>query len=831
MRARNVVLILACLAIAGLMTASVSPAADPDPQRSPKDRAPDPEAKKKPADAAPTAEQILFFEKNIRPVLVKECYTCHATTAKKIKGGLTLDTRGGMREGGDSGPAIVPGDVRASLLIKAIKHQHEKLKMPPEKKLSDEVVAQFEKWVAMGAPDPRDSVAKVAKYEIDIEKGRKFWSFQPPKKQPLPPVKDTAWSKGAIDRFLLAGLEAKGLKPVADADARSLVRRVYFDLIGLPPAPEDVESFVKDYAANHEKALEAVVDKLLASPRFGERWGRHWLDVARYAESSGKTANFAYPHAWRYRDYVIAAFNADKPYDQFIREQLAGDLLPAKDDKQKAESLIATGFLAIGAKAHDERNRRQFQMDVADEQIDATFQAFQGLTVACARCHDHKFDPIPQKDYYALSGIFRSTETCYGTIRVFLNFHASPVLNLPKDAGVTMPLEPLTAERREAIEKQMKDVREQMSKVTGGQNAFLRRIFMQDRISTLRSQLSQYESDGTPKPLAVGVREGRFPTDSKVYIRGELSQPGETVKRGFPQVLSTKQPDIKSGSGRRELADWIASKDNPLAARVMANRVWLHLFGRGLVPTPDNFGASGLPPSHPALLDHLATTFMENGWSVKKLIRTIVLSRAYQLSSHYDDKNFEVDPDNVLVWRVPKRRLEAEALRDAILAVSGQLDVTLPKGSAQARAGEGNLGFGFRGGRGGDAADVHRTVYLPIIRDRLPELLTLFDFPDPSLIIGERATTTVPAQALYLMNNTFVIRQAEALADKLLAGAGDDPGRLTRAYQLCYARPPSAKELKTAQKFIDDYGRKQTPRSAWAALCQALFVSAEFSHR
>jgi len=446
--------------------------------------------------------------------------------------------------------------------------------------------------------------------------------------------------------------------------------------------------------------------------------------------------------------------------------------------------------------------------------------------------HDHKFDPIPQKDYYAVAGIFRSTETCYGTIRLLQSNHPSPLLNLPKGAEVTEALEPLTTERREAIDKQIKDLREQMSKLTG-QNAFIQRLFLQNRVSTLQSQLTLYDADGTPKPLAMGVREGRA-ADSRLYVRGELSQPGETVKRGFPQVLSSQQPDLAGGSGRRELADWIASRDNPLTARVMANRVWLHLIGRGLVPTPDNFGASGQPPSNPALLDHLALSFADNGWSVKKLIRSIVLSRAYRLSSQFEEKNFETDPDNVLVWRMPKRRLEAEALRDTMLSLGGQLDLTAPKGSSVARGGEGNASFRFRGGRGaGDpaATDTHRTVYLSIVRDSLPEVLTLFDFPDPSLIIGERATTTVPAQSLYLMNNPFVIRQAEALADKLLASSDEDKDKLTRLYQMCYSRPPVEKELKTAQKFLEEYGNKHPARATWTALCQALFASAEFSHR
>jgi hypothetical protein len=812
---------LACLAIGFALSTLLSRATEP-PETRPQKQAT--------AETPPTPEQTAFFEKNIRPVLVKECYSCHAASAEKIRGKFKLDSRENLRKGGESGPAIIPGDPKKSLLIQAIKHEHEELAMPPKKKLPESVIADFEKWVAMGAPDPRDSADKGVKYVIDLDKGRQFWSFQPLTKKTPPTVKEGTWPKGDIDRFLLAELEGRGLKPVADADPRTLIRRLSFDLVGLPPTPEEVEAFVKAYPIQPQPALEAAVDRLLASPQFGERWGRHWLDVARYAESSGRSVNFAYPYAWRYRDYVIDSFSKDKPYDQFIREQLAGDLLPARDDRQKAEFLVATGFLAIGPKAHDERNPQQFALDLADEQIDVTFQAFQGLTVACARCHDHKFDPIPQKDYYALAGIFRSTDTCYGTVRVFQNSHPGSTVLLPKDAGVTINLDPLTEERRAAINKQIKDTQDQMAQVTG-QNAFIQRILLQSRVTTLQSQLAQYEADGTPKLLAVGVREGRG-ADSRLFIRGERTQPGETVKRGFPQVMTSQQPTIGRGSGRRELANWIVSKDNPLTARVMANRVWLHLMGRGLVPTPDNFGANGLPPSHPALLDHLALRFVEDGWSVKKLIRTIVLSRAYQLSAQFDDKNFETDPDNVLVWRMPKRRLEAEALRDTMLLLGGRLDLNRPRGSAVAQRGEGNVSFGVRGpgGPGGDA-DTHRTVYTPIIRDGVPEGLTLFDFPDPTLIVGERATTTVPAQSLYLMNNAFVIRQAEGMADKLLASNDDDAGKLTRAFQLCYSRPPSEKELGNGQKFLEEYGRKHTRRATWTALCQALFASAEFSHR
>jgi Protein of unknown function (DUF1553)/Protein of unknown function (DUF1549)/Planctomycete cytochrome C/EF-hand domain pair len=786
-------------------------------------------------DATPekpaTAEQIVFFEKSIRPVLVKECYSCHSATAEKIKGGLSLDTRSGLRQGGETGPAIVAGNAKASLLIKAIKQKDDDTaKMPPKKKLADEVIADFEKWVAMGAADPRENSTKVAKNEVDIQKGRQFWAFQPVKSTTPPAVKNVAWPHSDIDRFLLAEMEAKGLKPAADADPRTLIRRLNFDLIGLPPTPEQVEAFVKEYQRGSSAAVEKIVDELESSPQFGERWGRHWLDAARYAESSGRSANFSYPQAWRYRDYVIAAFNADKPFDQFIREQLAGDLLPAKDDKQKAEFLIATGFLAIGPKTHNERNPRQFQMDVADEQIDATFEVFQALTVACARCHDHKFDPIPQKDYYALSGIFRSSETCYGTVRVVQNNQPSSLITLPKSAHVPLPVEPLTAGRRKSIEKQIKDLNDEVAKATG-RDGILMTLRQRTQIAMLESQLASYEIDGTPRALAMGVRERSMPADSRVFNRGELDQPGELVKRGFPQVLTAEQPSISRGSGRKELADWIASKENPLTARVMANRVWLHLIGRGLVATPDNFGASGEKPSHPALLDFLATSFVKDGWSVKKLIRSIVLSRAYQMSSQFDEKNFETDPDNILVWRMPKRRLEAEAVRDSMLAISGRLDLTPPTGDIVAQAGEGNAGPRLRGAANQAMTDSHRTVYLPIVRDQVPEMLTVFDFPDPSLIVGERAITTIAAQSLFLMNNPFVIREAQTVADKLLVSSDSDKDKLKRAYQLCYSRPPTENELENAQSFLAEYGKKQPGRAAWIAFCQALFASAEFGQR
>jgi hypothetical protein len=778
---------------------------------------------------APEPEK--FFEAKIRPVLVTQCGKCHAQTAAKLRGGLRLDSREGLRRGGDSGPAVVPGKPEESLLIRAIRYRDEQLRMPPRAKLPDAVVADFEAWVKMGAPDPRmdpDSVA--ARSPVGPAKGREFWSFRPPKRVPPPPVKRADWPRGDIDRFLLAALEARGLAPVADADRTRLVRRVTFDLLGLPPTPEEVDAFLGDDSC---EAFARVVDRLLASPRFGERWGRHWLDVVRFAESSGKT-NFTYPQAWRYRDWVIASFNTDTPYDRFVRAQIAGDLLPAGDDRRRADQFIATGFLALGSKAHDAENRGQFVLDVVDEQIEATTRAFLGLTIACARCHDHKMDPIPQRDYYALSGIFRSTQTCSGTLAgVFPNFNASPLIELPAGAGMPSAVPALTAAQRAAMAERVAALVRERDSISPGEANRDRLRRVNSLLAMLRYRLAIDRPDGPPRAFAMGVRERDEVIDSPLYARGELDQPRGVVPRGLVRVLCAETPaPIGAGSGRRELADWLASPANPLTARVIVNRVWLHLFGRGLVPTPDNFGAAGRPPSHPELLDTLAVDFMADGWSVKRLIRRIVLSRAYGLDSAHDPRNFEVDPDNALVWRMSKRRLEAEAVRDALLFVGGRLAPESPVGSAVARTGEGLALFLCLDAL--DAADTHRSVYLPVVRDQVHESLALFDFADPSLVTGERATTTSPAQALYFLNSPFVTRQAEALAERVRAAEGDDARGIDRAYRLALARPPTAAERERALAFLRANafraGAPGPPREAWSAFCQALFAAAEFRY-
>ncbi|MBS0204526.1 MAG: DUF1549 domain-containing protein [Planctomycetes bacterium] len=701
------------------------------------------------------------------------------------------------------------------------------------------------------------------KWDLDIRKGREHWAFQVPKDVAAPSVQDSNWPRTDVDRFVLDALEKKGLQPVQDADRRTLLRRITFDLTGLPPSPSEVDAFT---AEESTEAIENVVDRLLASPRFGEKWARHWLDVARYAESTGKTVNFNYPHAWRYRDYVIAAFNSDKPYDQFIREQLAGDLMKSDEPQVMAERLIATGFLAMGPKTLNERSGLKFELDVVDEQIDVTTQAFLGITVACARCHDHKFDPISQADYYALAGIFRSTETCYGTVSFINAQRTAPVLPLPEQAQSIVATGNLSTVERKRIEDQIQGVRDAIKNMKDPVQKFL----TSGQISLLQARLDAYDVDGSPKRQAMGVRDkvagpefnirrGRFGgaggftydgtrtiADSPVYARGESERPGEfRVPRGTPQVLTTTPMNIPlTTSGRRELANWIASTENPLTARVMVNRVWLQLFGRGLVPSADDFGVAGRPPTHPQLLDHLARRFMDDGWSVKRFIKHLMLSHVYQLSSTVNPGAIESNPDNSLLWRMTPRRLDAESLRDALLAVSEQLDTTPPVGSVVARAGEGPV-TRFRLGGDPIAASIndprntHRSIYLPVIRDNLPEAMALFDAADPSLITCDRPQTTVPSQGLYLLNNNFVMHAADAAAVHLLQ-KGNDPERIRTAFARFYGRPPTSTEQVGTEKFLADYraqlkkDRDSEPgqeREVWSALCQALFASAEFQYR
>ena len=776
-----------------------------------------------------TADESAFFEKKIRPVLVEKCYSCHtAETPKGAKGGLVLDTKAGMRKGGEAGPAVIAGNPKKSPILKAMKGD-ELNQMPPKDKLSADVIADFEKWIAMGAPDPRTGKAGATSKPIDIAKGKEHWAFQPVKSPAIPTGKDQP-----IDAFVLKTLADKTLTPAAPADKPTLLRRIYFDLVGLPPTPDQLDAFLKDTSA---KALEHVIDELLASPQFGERWGRHWLDVARYAESSGKETNIVYPFAWRYRDYVINAFNKDKPYDQFLQEQLAGDLLPSKNDTEKAEHLIATGYLALGAKSHNERNARQFQLDVADEQIDAFSQGMLGITISCARCHDHKFDPIPTKDYYALAGIFTSTETKYGTARTVGSIQAAPLVELPAKADVPVGtmLSKAEVEKLRTRQTDLKKQREEA--VEAGKKdpqLNVRLLGITAQLSTVEKQLGYYDADGNPKKMAMGVADRSFGRDMPVYTRGELSKPGETAPRGFAQVIAPAAPKIKTGSGRLELAEWVASPANPLTARVYVNRIWGHLFGRGLVASADNFGTAGQKPTHPELLDYLAGQLVKKGWSTKAIVKELMLSRTYQQASTHDEANAATDPDNDYLWRMSKRRLDAEAIRDAMLAVSGELDKVAPTGSPLQKLEGPTQQIGRFGGLGNLNENTKRSVYLPILRDLTPEALDHFDFPDASLVSGHRDDTSVPSQALYLMNNASVMKLAEKGAEKLIAKYLSPTERIEAAFKLAFGRGASKSEAKAAEGFLAKMQKSGTraggEKAAWSALLQALYGTAEFRY-
>ncbi|HEY2158083.1 MAG TPA: DUF1553 domain-containing protein, partial [Isosphaeraceae bacterium] len=773
------------------------------------------------------------------------------------------------------------------------------------------VVADFEHWIKAGAPDPRDGANTApTKPGIDVEVGRKFWSYQPPKGGEPPKVADAEWPANEIDRFVLAGLEAKGLRPVREADRATLARRLWFDLVGLPPMPEEVDAFVNDRAPD---AYERLVDRLLASPGFGERWGRHWLDVARFGESL-TLRGLVLKDAWRYRDYVIESFNADRPFDRFVREQVAGDLLPAADLDERRRQLVATSFLVLGNSNLEEQDKGQLVMDVVDEQLDTIGKAFLGQTIGCARCHDHKFDPIPTKDYYALAGILRNTKTLEhanvskwlehplpeppevearlraheaavaaleakakaerarlaasgkaavgamavkdvpgvvvddaqakkvgtwkasthsgtyvgagyihdedegkgdktltfqpelpeaGLYEVWLGYTPGgnraasvPVMILSADgettARVDMRQAPPIAGRfaslgRHRFEKNgqgyvlvanegttghvVADAVAFVPVDASGRVASIGKAAADDTVPKLEAELKRLRANGPKRETVLAVEEVPRVEETRVHVRGSVHNLGEPAPRGFLRVASYGAlPAMPSHeSGRRELADWLASRDNPLTARVFVNRAWHWLFGSGIVRTPDNFGTTGEPPSNQALLDHLAVRFMEDGWSVKRLVRRIVTSRAYRLAAVDDPRGREVDPENRLVWRANRRRLDAECLRDAMLSVSGRLD---PSRGGPGFPSDLAADYGFH------RDDDRRSVYLPAFRNAMPDLLEAFDVADPSLVVGRRNVSTVAPQALVLMNHPFVIEQARRAADRLRAIPGLDAGRV-----------------------------------------------------
>ncbi|HUP78332.1 MAG TPA: PSD1 and planctomycete cytochrome C domain-containing protein [Pirellula sp.] len=834
------------------------------------------------AEQALSTENVQFFEAKIRPVLVEHCYRCHSADGQGIRGGLSVENKDAMLAGGESGPAIVPGNLAESNLWSAINYID--FKMPPKNPLPRAVIEDFRKWIEMGATDPRVSSGVVIHSKVtpeDIATGKEFWSFKAPVKTEPKVSQHTSWAKTDIDRHVAQSWDERGLEPANDAEPATVARRLYFDLIGLPPSVKEVDVFLASWKNNPESAISQTADDLLKRPQFGERWGRYWLDIARYAESSGKEVDMTFPNAWRYRNYVIDSFNNDKPYDQFVREQIAGDLIPTKDDRQFAEQLIATGFLAIGPKTLTERNPRQFQADLIDEQIDTTTRVILGVSVACARCHDHKFDPIPQSDYYALAGIFQSTETMFGGLRSQRSRQESNLIILPLNDPNPND-KPLSKTELAGLKKQLAErekdyadarrAQRQPEKNKDGvapRSSFLSIAILDQMVAQISSRINTVDSDGNPMTLCMGVQAVDRPRDAKLLVRGEIDQPAQEVKRGFVQVLCKEQVKLPSNStGRREFAEWLSAYENPLTARVMVNRVWQHLIGKAIVSEPDNFGASGPAPSNPALLDYLAVDFMDNKWSVKHIVRSIVTSRAYRLSSAYDKARFEADPENSFVSRANVRRLDAEAIRDAILSISGQIEMSRPKASLIASFGTTLIGpngpvsippvalsmgagaqsgtipsrpglKGIRGARASslsplEAPNYSRSVYLPIARNSLPRALDVFDFAEPSLVVGSRETSNTADQALFLLNNPFMLEQSDAIARQLIRSSSNQSERIARAFSLVYGRTATQKELRTAADFFRraDDGKKiaaeQKVFQALSQFCQALLCSAEF---
>jgi mono/diheme cytochrome c family protein len=824
----------------------------------------------------------------VRPVLAARCYACH-TDARS--GGLQLDSREHMLAGGKSGPAVKPGDPDGSLLIQAIRQTHPKPKMPPGGKLKDEEIAAIAAWVKAGAEWPAGlpsgAPAKLVPYTITSEQ-RNFWSFRPVVAPELPKVRDAKWARTPLDRFILAKLEEKGLAPVAAADRRTLIRRAYLDLTGLPPTPEDVEAFERDKSQDE---FAKVVDALLASPRYGERWGRYWLDIARYSDDKlNSTQDEPYTNGFRYRDWVISAFNSDMPYNQFVKAQIAGDLLA---DKEKYEAGL--GFYALSPEMQDDR-------------VDATTRGFLGLTVACAQCHDHKFDPIPQSDYYSLLGIFNNTELSEAPLapkeqveaykaarkrvddkqkelddfiaeqsgslsRILAEQTAAYMLGEPGlDSDVAEKWKKYLAspekehpflkawfaaktpeEKKKAsgdfeklvlaVDAEKRQI-DDKNHITLGANpnrndlsqanlASLERdrfvlwedIFsgkgvlyfgdgMLDRFLSgpwkqhserLHADLAALKKAMPPEyPYLQVIEDKKQLGEQKIWLRGDRNNPGGPAPPHFVSILSSGEPKkFVNGSGRADLAEAIADPANPLTARVIVNRIWQHHFGQGIVRTPSNFGAQGDRPAEPELLDYLASEFVKNGWSIKKLQRTIMLSAEYQLSAAPSEKAMAVDPDNRLLWRFSRQRLDAEALRDDLLFVAGRLDVK--EGGLAQKVGKDN---------------VRRTVYCFVSRRKTEPDLALFDFPNPNNTSEQRNATNVPPQRLYFMNNAWVIDQAKALAGRL---SGDDAARIDQAYRILFQRLPTAPEKKLGLEFV-----RGGAANAWPEYAQVLMTSNEF---
>ncbi len=767
------------------------------------------------------------FETEIRPVLMETCFPCHG--GKETSGGLRVGTRDELVRGGDSGPAIVPKQPAESLMIQAIGHGDDALKMPPARKLPDATIAALTRWVAEGAPWPETDRRAAIK---PASAPPRHWAFEPVKAV-QPPPDPSGWSVHPIDRFIAAGHRAVGIRPVADADRRTLIRRLSFDLIGLPPSPDDIAEFVADVRPD---ALAREIDRLLASPHYGERWGRHWMDVAHYADTAGDNADYPVPELVRYRDYVIDALNMDLPFDQFVREQLAGDILATQGGPRGiAAPIVATGFLAL-ARRYATGPYELWHLTLEDA-IETTGRAFLGLTLRCARCHDHKYDPITQRDYYALYGVLASTKFPYAGSEEFQT-KKFPRQNFVPTAAPDLVAAQVSAgnERMKALEREIANLEgKQKGKATPGESIKADAA----RLAALRNEQEGRRRAGLPLelPCAYAVSEGEV-QDAAIQRGGDPGRPGAVVTRGVPRLgfLSATPPSVAKGaSGRFELAKWITRADHPLTARVIANRIWQYHFGRGIVATSSNFGVRGDPPSHPELLDWLAARLVVSGWSIKDLHRQILLSRTYRLSSDFDEGNAGIDPANRWLWRFDRRRLDAESIRDAMLAVAGELDRRSPPAHPFPPIEDWH--WTQHGAFKAVYPGNQRSVFLMTQRLVKHPFLAIFDGPDTNTSTDVRARSTVPLQALYLMNNPFVVERSAALARRLLNEAFDISSRIDHGWELAWGRPPSARERAQAARFLttcktaaqtSGVGSDQQELEVWSSLARILLTANEF---
>lgn len=772
-------------------------------------------------------EDLAFFEKRIRPLLVDKCYECHSTESKEVQGELLVDSRATLRRGGTKGAGVVPGDLDHSLIIEAVRYKVDAMQMPPDEKLSDSEIADLEHWVKIGAPDPRSTATKHRGKQIDVAAARQFWSLKPIATPAVPDIKLSDWPRSDIDHFVLAKMEERGLSPTPDADKRALIRRATYDLIGIPPTIVEVENFVADQSPD---AFSKVVDRLLDSPRYGERWGRHWLDVVRYADTAGDNSDFPIPQIHRYRDWVIDAFNRDLPYDEFVRDQLAGDLRGGKTEQQRIERLIATGYLA-NARRFGSRVEDYPQHLTIEDTLDNLGRTFLGMTISCARCHDHKFDPITNRDYYALYGIFHSTRYPWPGIELDQRQRDFvPLVPANQLADLQKTIE-ARAQEQKRLDAEVKQLKESLAKSSeDAKQAAEQKLKQAERLAKeLREQPPLFET-------AYAVSDASKREDVAVQLKGNPALPGDVVPRRFLSVLGGQElaPEIEA-SGREQLAEWILANDNPLTARVIVNRIWQHHFGRGIVPTPNDFGKQGKPPTHPELLDYLANQLRSNAWSIKSLHRQIMLSRTYRQSSIRDPKAMAEDPSNDWLAGYPRQRIDAESLRDTLLVLGGNLDLS-PAGPHPFPP-EHSWKFTQHNPFKALYETNRRSVYLMTQRIQRHPFLAIFDGADPSTSTATRVSTTTPLQALYFLNDPFVHEQAKRVAERIVSHSHDDASRISSAFQWLLLRNATVEEAASSVEFISNARKllvesgvagEELEREAWQAYVRSLFRLNEF---